>query len=350
DADFQPSPSFLRDMLPHFMNEKVGLVQARWGHLNRGQNFLTQIQTYLLDMHFQVEQAGRYKAGHFINFCGTAGVWRKRCITDAGGWDGDVLSEDLDLSYRAQLKGWKIVYDESVEVPAQLPSVIEAFKIQQFRWTKGIAQTARKSLRKVWLMPASFRRKIHAAFHLLGSFMFVCLFVNALLTVPLLQLRNNYPVFIELTNYTVVGAFNLAALGYLYYVSTPNAPKKGLRFLTYYPLFLVVYLAMSVQNTIAVVQGFAGVKSAFHRTPKFNMQAAITNHYINRKTGWVNYVEAAMLLYFVYGIGLSFYYGDFFLLIFFVLMCSGLMILVYQSLPTFTIKKFQNFSLARLMR
>ncbi|RYF85927.1 MAG: glycosyltransferase [Chitinophagaceae bacterium] len=350
DADFQPSPSFLRDMLPHFMNEKVGLVQARWGHLNRGQNFLTQIQTYLLDMHFQVEQAGRYKAGHFINFCGTAGVWRKQCIIDAGGWDGEVLSEDLDLSYRAQLKGWKIVYDESVEVPAQLPSVIEAFKIQQFRWTKGIAQTARKSLGKVFSMPVSFRKKIHAAFHLLGSFTFVCLLVNALLTVPLLQLRNHYPVFIDLTNYTVIGAFNMAALGYLYYASTPNSPKKGLRFLTYYPLFLVVYLAMSVQNAIAVIQGFAGMKSAFHRTPKFNTQAAITNHYFNRKSGWMIYVEAAIFFYFIYGIGMSFYYGDFFLLFFFVLMCSGLMILVYQSLPTFTIKKFQNFSLARLMR
>lgn len=129
DADFTPSPQFLNRLVPLFEDQKVGLVQARWSHLNQNQNALTRIQTYLLDTHFSVEQTGRANAGYFINFCGTAGIWRKQCIEDAGGWDGRVLSEDLDLSYRAQLKGWKMIYDPETEVPAELPSVIEAFKV-----------------------------------------------------------------------------------------------------------------------------------------------------------------------------------------------------------------------------
>ncbi|HYH14490.1 MAG TPA: glycosyltransferase, partial [Flavisolibacter sp.] len=153
DADFVPDPDFLKSLVPHFTDSQVGLVQARWGHLNREENHLTRIQTFLLDTHFSIEQAGRYNAGYFINFCGTAGIWRKRCIEEAGGWDGDVLSEDLDISYRAQLKGWRLVYDEETEVPAELPAVIEAFKIQQFRWTKGMAQITRKNIKALLNYP-----------------------------------------------------------------------------------------------------------------------------------------------------------------------------------------------------
>lgn len=339
DADFRPPRNFLHLLLPHFADDQVGLAQARWGHLNREQNFLTRIQTYLLDMHFTVEQEGRYNAGYFTNFCGTAGIWRKQCIVDAGGWDGSVLSEDLDLSYRAQLKGWKLVYDKEVVVPAQLPVMIEAFKIQQFRWTKGIAQIAKKTLRQVLTFRLPLAKKLHSLFHLLGSFTFVCLFLNAMLTVPMLQLRQAYPDFVTLTNYTAIGVVNLAALAYIYYASTEAIPKKAFHFIINYPLFVVIYLAMSVQNTVAVLQGFVGMRSPFVRTPKFSVVSS-QNSYVQKKVGLITFLEMVLLVYFLYGICLSVYSGDYFLLLFFVLMCGGLAILVYQTLPRIRMKKY----------
>jgi len=349
DADFRPPQNFLTAMVSHFTNDKVGLVQARWGHLNREENFLTRIQTYLLDMHFLVEQQGRYNAGYFINFCGTAGIWRKQCIIETGGWDGSVLSEDLDLSYRAQLKGWTIVYDKNIEAPAEVPSVLEAFKIQQFRWTKGIAQIARKTLGSVWRMQLPLTKKLHSAFHLLGSFTFVCLFINAVLTLPMLQLRNMHPEFIALTKYTALGVLNLVMLAFLYYKSAAEATNDRLRFWAYYPLFSVVYLAMSVQNAVAVIQGFAGKQSDFVRTPKTSSQKAKQNSYIHRTVNWATKMELFFFLYFVYGIGLSIYYGDYFLFVYFFLMCWGLGILLYQSLSPLINKQTLNFRL-RLTR
>jgi cellulose synthase/poly-beta-1,6-N-acetylglucosamine synthase-like glycosyltransferase len=344
DADFRPPQSFLQALLPYFSHPEIGLVQARWGHLNREQNFLTRIQTYLLDMHFLVEQAGRYNADYFINFCGTAGIWRKQCILEAGGWDGSVLSEDLDLSYRAQLKGWKIIYDQNIEVPAQLPAVIEAFKIQQFRWTKGIAQTAKKTLHRIWSLPIPITKKLHSIFHLLGSFTFVCLFLNALLSIPLLLMRNQYPEFVQLTNYTAIGALNLVALTYLYYSSSSTPKNKTGHFLKNYPLFVVVYLAMSAQNAVAVIQGLTGIKSAFIRTPKFK-GANIHNKYISRQVNWITILEMSMFLYFLYGIGLSIYLDDYFLMLFFLMIIWGLAILLYHSLSSMQLKNFLNLRL-----
>jgi cellulose synthase/poly-beta-1,6-N-acetylglucosamine synthase-like glycosyltransferase len=331
DADFRPPPHFFKSLLPYFKNRKVGLVQARWSHQNMQQNFLTRIQSFLLDMHFNVEQAGRYNAGYFINFCGTAGIWKKQCIIDAGGWDGDVLSEDLDISYRAQLNGWQIIFDKNVEVPSQLPAVIEAFKIQQFRWTKGIAQIARKTLSSICNMQLSLSKKLHSIYHLLSSFTFVCLLTTALLTVPLLHFKNAYPEFIHLLWYTLIGAFNLAALTFIYYKNSTTVEHNIKKFLLYYPLFLVVYLAMSVQNSIAVLQGFFGKKSEFVRTPKFHNTSGLYA-YVSKSINWITGIETALLIYFFYGIYFSFLYKDFFFLLFFLLMCWGLLILVYQSL------------------
>ena len=338
DADFRPLPGFIHSLIHHFSDAQVGLVQARWGHLNTGQNFLTRIQTYLLDMHFSVEQQGRYQAQYYTNFCGAAGIWRKECIREAGGWDGSVLSEDLDLSYRAQLKGWRLIYDGKVIVPAQLPDTVEAFKIQQFRWTKGIAQVAKKRLHQIWQTRLPFTKKLHGMFHLLGSFAFVCLFINAMLTVPLLQLRQRYPEFTTLTNYSIIGVINLVVLAYLYYTSAGASPKKLFRFLLHYPLFVVVYLGMSVQNAVAVMQGFAGLQSPFVRTPKFD-PASPKDVYQQKKIGWIIWLEAGLVLYFLYGTCLSFYYGDYFFLFVFVLMCCGLMILLYPVIQNLSANK-----------
>jgi hypothetical protein len=310
----------------------VGLVQARWTHLNKEENYLTQIQTFLLDTHFSVEQSGRAKAGYCINFCGTAGIWRKQCIEDAGGWDGAVLSEDLDLSYRAQLKGWKLEYDQSTEVPAELPSAMEAFKIQQFRWTKGMAQTSRKTIKSILTSDYPALKKLHAVCHLLGSFVFVCLFINALLTIPLLFLRNIFPEFVYMTRFSLFTSFNLIALTLVYYNGTMSNRKNGNSFWTYYPAFLVIYMGLSVQNAIAVMQGLAGKASAFIRTPKASSATVAHNMYLERRVNWITLVELGVFFYFIYGISVSFYLGDYFMLLFFLMISYGVGFIVYESL------------------
>ncbi|HEX2536383.1 MAG TPA: glycosyltransferase [Chitinophagaceae bacterium] len=335
DADFRPRPSFLKSLLPHFAQPRTGMVQARWGHLNREQNGLTRIQTFLLDTHFSVEQEGRAGAGYFINFCGTAGIWRKACIEDAGGWDGSVLSEDLDLSYRAQLRGWTLVYDADTVVPAELPCVMEAFKVQQFRWTKGMAQIFRKNSKGLLQAAMPFGKKLHGFFHLLGSFVFVCLFLNALLTLPMLIFRNLYPEIRELTSYTVITSVNLLVLTLFYYTGTRSGRTAGpVLFFRHYPMFLVVYMGLSVQNALAVLQGFFGYRSEFVRTPKFNVQAPGRNAYLGQRISPLTLLEGALLLYFLGGVALSIYFNDYFLLLFFLMIATGLGILVFQSVRT----------------
>lgn len=330
DADFTPHPQFLMQLLPCFTDEKTGLVQARWSHLNKEENALTRIQTILLDTHFSIEQSGRAKAGYFINFCGTAGIWRKQCIIDAGGWDGDVLSEDLDLSYRAQLRGWKMVYNQHIEVPAELPSVLEAFKIQQFRWTKGMAQISRKTIKSLLQAPLPAAKKWHAIFHLMSSFVFVCLFINALLTVPLLVYRSLFPQFITLTQFSLFTTINLVALTLFYYNGTQSAAHRGkVNFFKDYPLFLVVYMGLSVQNAVAVLQGLTGNRSPFVRTPKFNNQK--TGSYLRKKFNWINWIELSVLVYFIGGIALSIYFNDYFMLLFFLMVSGGLTYILAHS-------------------
>lgn len=331
DADFIPAPPFLKNMVPHFAHSNTGLVQARWSHLNREQNGLTRIQTILLDTHFSIEQGGRANAGYFINFCGTAGIWRRQCILDAGGWDGDVLSEDLDLSYRAQLKGWRLVYQQEVEVPAELPSFMEAFKVQQFRWTKGMAQISKKTMRQLFQAALPLPQKLHGAFHLLSSFVFVCLFVNALLTVPLLLFRNLYPEFVTLTHYSLFTGINLVALTLFYYHGAQSTTDKPLRFFKHYPLFIIVYMGMSVQNAIAVLQGLWGIRSPFVRTPKFN-NTQRNNTYVKKGRNWIHYVEMGVFSYFIGGIGLSILFNDYFMLLFFVMISAGLGYIIFHSL------------------
>ena len=337
DADFTPHPQFLIQLLPSFTDEKTGLVQARWSHLNKEENILTRIQTILLDTHFSVEQLGRAHAGYFINFCGTAGIWRKQCIIDAGGWDGNVLSEDLDLSYRAQLRGWKMVYNQHIEVPAELPAVLEAFKIQQFRWTKGMAQISRKTIKNLWQAPLPAAKKWHGIFHLMGSFVFVCLFINALLTVPLLVYRSLFPEFVTLTQFSLFTTINLFALTLFYYTGTQSAAHRGKTdFFKHYPLFLVVYMGLSVQNAVAVLQGLSGSRSAFIRTPKFNNQKG--GAYLSKKFSWINWLELGILIYFIVGIALSVYFIDYFMLLFFLMISSGLAYILAQSFTLETTK------------
>mgnify|MGYP005988785955 FL=1 len=191
DADFLPQKDWLLQTVPHFGSEDIGVVQTRWGHINRNYSILTRIQAFALDAHFTLEQVGRNAQGHFINFNGTAGIWRKECILDAGNWEGDTLTEDLDLSYRAQLKNWRFKYLEEVETPAELPVVISAARSQQFRWNKGGAENFRKSVAKVLRAPhLSGKTKFHGVMHLLNSSMFLCVFLVGVLSIPMMYIKN----------------------------------------------------------------------------------------------------------------------------------------------------------------
>ena len=193
DADFMPDKDWLLKTIPNFKNTKVGVVQTRWGHLNRNYSILTKIQAFALDAHFTLEQTGRNSKQHCINFNGTAGVWRKSCIIDAGNWESDTLTEDLDLSYRAQLKNWKFIYLEDVETPAELPAIISAARSQQFRWNKGGAENFVKMASKVIASTTITRKtKFHGLLHLLNSSMFLCIFTMAVLSVPMLFVKNYF--------------------------------------------------------------------------------------------------------------------------------------------------------------
>ncbi len=191
DADFLPQKDWLQRTIPYFKNPKIGVVQTRWGHLNRQFSLLTRVQAFALDAHFTLEQVGRNSQGHFINFNGTAGIWRKECILDAGNWEGDTLTEDLDLSYRAQLKNWKFKYLVDVETPAELPIVISAARSQQFRWNKGGAENFQKMMwRVIKSKNISAKTKTHGLLHLLNSTMFLNILIVGILSIPMLYIKN----------------------------------------------------------------------------------------------------------------------------------------------------------------
>lgn len=276
DADFVPPASFLRQSLPAFFDEKVGAVQTKWTHLNEGYSLLTRVQAFALDNHFSVEQGGRSHSNYFLNFNGTSGIWRKEAIENAGGWQSDTLTEDLDLSYRAQLKGWKIFFTENASAPAELPAAINGVKSQQFRWTKGAAQNAKKNFRQVLKFKMPIAKKIHAIAHLFNSAMFICLFVAGVLSIPLFFLKIQNP---GLENFLWPGNIFKVTTAILFIVYwTSNNPLKrnsgfpGLfKFILTYPLFLCISTGLSLHNALATLEGYIGKKSPFIRTPKFNL-------------------------------------------------------------------------------
>ncbi|QXD15920.1 glycosyltransferase [Rhodocaloribacter litoris] len=270
DADFIPPPDFLLRTVPAFEDERVGLVQARWGHLNDDASLLTRMQAFGLDTHFAVEQHVRSLAGCFINFNGTAGVWRAACIEDAGGWQSDTLTEDLDLSYRAQLRGWQCRYLPDVEVPAELPVDINAFRTQQFRWTKGAVQTARKLLGPLWRSDLPAGVKLEGTLHLTAHSVFPFVALVAVLHAPLLGLsdRGYGPgaTFFAVMGLGLLGfaGFFLAQL-FAQRALYPDWPRRLLRF----PLFMAGSMGLALNNSRALIQALRGKTSVFVRTPKY---------------------------------------------------------------------------------
>ena len=307
DADFLPNRQFLKRTIPHFTDPEIGVVQTKWEHINQGYSLLTELQAFQLNVHFTIEQTGREAAGYLLQFNGTAGVWRKETIEDAGGWQADTLTEDLDLSYRAQIKNWKIHYLEELGSPAELPAEMNGLKSQQYRWMKGGAETAKKMMPEVWRSSLSFSQKFHATIHLLSSAVFLFVFVLGVFSVPMiyfLQLNHwNANIF----SFFLIGLLSIISVYYVANVRSSWHEVSGFRslikFLVLFPLFLSLSMGLSLHNSIAVLQGYLGKKSPFVRTPKFNIKSLRDSinqrSYLNYKLNWTTISEGLLCLYFI---------------------------------------------------
>lgn len=319
DADFLPEPDWLKKTIIYFKNPEIGVVQTRWGHLNRDFSILTQIQAFALDAHFTLEQVGRNSKGHFINFNGTAGIWRKETILDAGNWEGDTLTEDLDLSYRAQLKNWKFKYLEDVTTPAELPIVISAARSQQFRWNKGGAENFRKMVKRVVSSDnLNFKTKIHGILHLLNSTMFLNVLIVGLLSIPMLYIKNEYAhlrlYFIVMSFFVISTIIFFICYWFMYKNTYGGGFKSFISYIGMFFTFFSIAMGFSLHNSIAVIEGHLGKRSEFVRTPKFNLAAVggnwKTNRYLKKNLSKNVVFEGALMLYFAFGMYSAFIVGD----------------------------------------
>jgi cellulose synthase/poly-beta-1,6-N-acetylglucosamine synthase-like glycosyltransferase len=338
DADFLPPADFLLRMMPGFNDEQTGVMQGRWGHLNEDYSLLTGLQAFGLDAHFFVEHPGRMEGEYFLNFNGTAGIWRRRCIEEAGGWLPRTLTEDLDLSYRAQMQGWKIKYIPEMEVPAELPITMPAIRSQQFRWTKGAAECSRLLLQKLWASGQNLGVKIQGSYHLLNSTVFIAIVLSALSSVPLLFIRKEagpFQVLIDASTFFIIGYVFLAIF---YFTGFKRAyPQKSLWiFIPRMIMLLALFLGLSMHNALAVLEGWMGIKSPFVRTPKFNAKGKKgewkSNTYSFKRLPGIVGLEFLLCLYFIAGIVLGFQFGDYALMPFHALLSMGHALVVVYSI------------------
>src|SRR5688572_3917709 len=272
DADFIPTVDFLRRTVPFFVDPGIAMVQARWGHINQDYSLLTKIQSILLDAHFVLEHGGRNRAGHFFNFNGTAGIWRREAIIDAGGWQHDTLTEDLDLSYRTQLKGWKFHFLPDVVVPAELPVEMNGFKSQQHRWAKGSIQTCRKLLPRILASNQPFGVKAEAFFHLSANFNYVLMVVLSVLMFPAMYVRYNMGwTEMLLIDVPLFAAATLSVCNF-YVVAQRELYTDWRQRLKYLPFLMSIGIGLCVNNTKAVLEAVFGKQSEFARTPKYGIE------------------------------------------------------------------------------
>ncbi|MGO4912706.1 cellulose synthase family protein [Leeuwenhoekiella sp. W20_SRS_FM14] len=341
DSDFVPNPDWLQKTVPYFKDSKIGVVQTRWAHLNRDYSILTKIQAFALDFHFVLEQVGRNFGHHFINFNGTAGIWRKECILDAGNWQGDTLTEDLDLSYRAQLNKWDFKYLEEVETPAELPIAISAARSQQFRWNKGAAENFQKLYGRLLKDPTvSFKTKFHSFFHLLNSSMFLLVLLVAILSVPVLYIKNSNPAFSSIFRITAFFAVSTIIFFICYWVTYKRIHGGGFKnFVKYIAMFIAFFsiaMGFSVHNSLAVLEGHFGKKSEFIRTPKFNINALSdswkSNIYLKKSFSVNTVLESLLFLYFGFAIASAFYMGDYGLITFHIMLFCGFGFVAFKSI------------------
>ncbi|MEM7435402.1 MAG: cellulose synthase family protein [Myxococcota bacterium] len=286
DADFVPRPSILHELVHFFTKPEVGMVQARWGHLNRRHSLLTKCQAMLLDGHFMIEHAARHRSGRFFNFNGTAGMWRKAAIDDAGGWEHDTITEDMDLSYRAQLRGWEFVYAPHVEAPAELPCEMTAFKSQQYRWAKGSVQTARKLLGRIFRAPVPRKVKIEAFFHLTNNFAYLFLLALALLQMPNMLIRRQmeHPELLMLDVPMFLATCGSVAVFYV--VAHRDLYGSRWQAIKQLPLMMAIGIGLSVNNGRAAIEGLFGRDVEFVRTPKHGVVDGKSHEAVRYRARW----------------------------------------------------------------
>jgi cellulose synthase/poly-beta-1,6-N-acetylglucosamine synthase-like glycosyltransferase len=328
DADFVPPRQWVMQVIHHFAQPEIGMVQTRWTHLNRNYSFLTQVEAILLDGHFVLEHGGRSRAGVYFNFNGTAGMWRRETISTAGGWQHDTLTEDTDLSYRAQLVGWEFKYLQDVECPAELPIEMTAFKTQQARWAKGLIQTGKKILPRVLKSDAPWHTKLEAWYHLTANISYPLMIVLSVLLMPAMIVRSwqgllqmlliDFPLFIAST--MSVSTFYMVSQKELY-------PKSWYMSILYIPFVMALGgIGLTITNTKAVLEALFGVKSAFARTPKYKVRkkGEKTQAKVYRKRlGIIPWIELAIGTYFAWTVYYAITTENFFTVPFLVLFVFG---------------------------
>jgi cellulose synthase/poly-beta-1,6-N-acetylglucosamine synthase-like glycosyltransferase len=344
DADFLPYKDFLKNTIHFFTAANVGMVQMRWSHLNRKYSLITNLQSIFLDGHFVIEHTARNRSGRFFNFNGTAGIWRKTAIVDGGGWQHDTLTEDLDLSYRAQMKGWQFIYLPDFSVPAELPVDIIAFKAQQHRWAKGSIQTAKKLLPKIFRAPLPWRVKVEAFFHLGANIAYLLMVPLSISILPVVMIRRNLdwgqmfiydvPLFLMAT----------ASVSAFYIVSQKELYSNWTSTFKYLPLLMGLGIGLSINNSFAVMEALLNKESEFVRTPKFGIGNSSENWAAKRYKGNKNIlimtVELALGLYFTFAVITCILEGIWLTLPFLMLFQYGYLYISFLSFSTLFKIKF----------
>jgi cellulose synthase/poly-beta-1,6-N-acetylglucosamine synthase-like glycosyltransferase len=352
DADFIPAPEFINETIHYFTNPKVGMIQTRWGHINKDYNHLTQVEAMILDGHFVMEHGARFQSGRFFNFNGTAGIWRREAIETSGGWQHDTLTEDTDLSYRAQMNGWEFIYLPGVVCPAELPIEMNAFKSQQFRWAKGLVQTGKKLLPRILRSNLPWKIKIEAIFHFTANLAYPLMVLFSFIFLPAMIVRFyqgwlqmvcvDLPLFIAAT--MSVSTFYMMSQREIY----PETWRKMFRYL---PFLMSVGIGLSVSNSCAVLEALFGIKTSFKRTPKYCIQSArdrpVATTYYRGRSGYTPYFELMLGVYFAITLLYAFSNENYatlpFLLLFVVgFVYTGLMSLFQSSLRRFQGPKIPN--------
>jgi cellulose synthase/poly-beta-1,6-N-acetylglucosamine synthase-like glycosyltransferase len=303
DADFVPDPDFLQKSIHYFTDPKIGMVQGRWEHLNREYSFLTRTQAIFLDGHFMLESNTRFLSGRFFNFNGTAGILRRKTIEEAGGWEHDTLTEDLDLSYRAQIKGWKFIFLPNLSVPAELPVEINGFKSQQCRWAKGAMQVCKKVLLRVLKGNFEAGEKLETWYHLTGNISYPLMVLLSLVLFPAMIIRYNQGWFELMTIDLPLFILSFSSVSTFYITSQKALHKDWLKRILYLPGLMAVGIGMTIPGTKAVLEGAFGVQTPFVRTPKFSVSGK-KGEWMSKKyrcdIGFLTIIEIAFGLYFAY--------------------------------------------------
>ena len=336
DADFVPQPDFLERTIHFFTNEKVGMVQVRWEHLNREYSLLTRVQSILLDGHFVIEHTARNRSGRFFNFNGTAGIWRKSTIADAGGWQHDTITEDLDLSYRAQSKGWQFIYVNESTTPAEVPVEMVAFKTQQHRWAKGSIQVAKKVLPKLLKSRLPFKVKLEAWMHLTCNISYILMVILSLMMPLTVEFRVKNSWMTSIWVDAIVFICASVSIMMFYLLAQQEARKQTfMQRLAYLPIVMSLGIGLSINNCRAVIEALVGYKTGFVRTPKYGVTKSgesFKHVKYGFKLNWQPWVETAMGIYFVWGIVHAISLGAYASVPFLALFCTGYL---YVGLGTF---------------